>query len=248
MPPKAKVQVISAAAAELSTDEKINHIFNTVNKIDATLGEQQVRVAKLESDVVFLNKEVAELKNIVNTHEQRSRSSIIRISGFPLTEDEKQIKSSLALSNRVFDRILGPILNLAASNGLLELAPTVANTIAACYRIGNPAAEASADFPPPLIVKLRNPELRVHIMMCKKEAVFGPTVEEKAAGCKFFMIAEDLTQPAFKKLKEIKAREEVSKAWSVEGRLLFVLTGGKFVNRVSSVFEDIDVILNSAKL
>ena len=62
------------------------------------------------------------------------------------------------------------------------------------------------------------------------------------------MIAEDLTQPAFKKLKEIKAREEVSKAWSVEGRLLFVLTGGKYVNRVSSVFEDIDVILNSAKL
>ena len=62
------------------------------------------------------------------------------------------------------------------------------------------------------------------------------------------MIAEDLTQPAFKKLKEIKAREEVSKAWSVEGRLLFVLAGGKFVNRVSSVFEDIDVILNSAKL
>ena len=98
MPPKAKAQVISAAAAELSTDEKINHIFNTVNKIDATLGEQQVRVAKLESDVVVLNKEVAELKNIVNTHEQRSRSSIIRISGFPLTEDEKQIKSSSALS------------------------------------------------------------------------------------------------------------------------------------------------------
>ena len=62
------------------------------------------------------------------------------------------------------------------------------------------------------------------------------------------MSAEDLTQPAFKKLKEIKAREEVSKAWSVEGRLLFVLTGGKYVNRVSSVFEDIDVILNSAKL
>ena len=139
---------------------------------------------QLESDVVVLNKEVAKLKNIVNTHEQRSRSSIIRISGFPLTEDEKQIKSSSALSNRVFDRILGPILNLAASNGLLELAPTVANTIAAYYRIGNPAAEASADFPPPLIVKLRNPELRVHIMMCKKEAVFGPTVEEKAAGCR----------------------------------------------------------------
>ena len=248
MAPKKPTVISTAAAGELSMEDKINHIFNTVNKIDVTLGEQQVRVTKLETEVIVLNKEVAELKNIVNTHEQRSRGSIIRISGFPMTEDEKQFKSAADLSKRVFDRILGPILNVAASNGLLDFAPTVANTIAACFRIGNPAAGASADFPPPLIVKLRSPELRVNLMMCKKEAVFGPTAEEKAAGCKFFLIAEDLTQPAFKKLKEIKSREEVARAWSVEGRLMFVLSGGKTVNRVSSVFDDINTILNSAKL
>ena len=246
MPPKAKSSSLPVVAGELSLEEKINHIFNTVNKIDATLSEQQVRVAKLETEVSGLSEEVAILKNIVNSHEQQSRSTIIRISGFPLTEDEKLSKISSVLIARVFDRIIGPILTLAASNGLMDFAPTAANTIAACYRIGNPAAVASASSPPPLIVKLRSSELRVNILKCKREAVFGPTEAEKAKGCKFFMIAEDLTQPAFKKLKELKSREEVAKAWSVEGRLLFSLTGSKIVNRVSSVFDNIEVILSKA--
>ena len=252
MPPKAKPAATPSTAAgdlslPLSLEEKINHIFNTVNKIDSTLSDQQVRVAKLESEVGGLNEEVLTLKNIVNSHEQQLRSSIIRITGFPLTEDEKLAKNSSALAARVFDRIIGPILNLAASNGLMDFAPTAGNTIASCYRIGNPAAAASADSPPPLIVKLRSSEIRVNILRCKREAVFGPTEAEKADGCRFFMIAEDLTQPAFKKLKEMKSREEVAKAWTVEGRILFSLTGSKIVNRVASVFEDIETILSNAK-
>ena len=250
MPPKAKSAATPSTAAgdlPLSLEEKINHIFNTVNKIDSTLSDQQVRVAKLESEVGGLNEEVLTLKNIVNSHEQQLRSSIIRITGFPLTEDKKLAKNSSALAARVFDRIIGPILNLAASNGLMDFAPTAGNTIASCYRIGNPAAAASADSPPPLIVKLRSSEIRVNILRCKREAVFGPTEAEKADGCRFFMIAEDLTQPAFKKLKEMKSREEVAKAWTVEGRILFSLTGSKIVNRVASVFEDIETILSNAK-
>ena len=77
--------------------------------------------------------------------------------------------------------------------------------------------------------------------------MFGPTEAEKAIGCRFFMIAEDLTQPTFKKLKEMKDREEVAKAWTVEGRILFSLTGSKIVNRVASVFDSIETILSNAK-
>ena len=247
MPPKAKA-VPAVIPGELSMDDKINHIFNTVNEIKATQGEHQVRVAKLEEDVVSLNREVLTLKTIVNSHEQLFRSAIIRISGFPLSEDEKKTRNSADLNTRVFERILSPILNVAASNGLLEAAPTINNTILSCYRIGNPAAAATATSPPPLVVKLRSSELRSCILRCKREAVFGPTAEEKEAGCKFFMIAEDLTQPSFKMLKELQSREEVHKAWSVEGKLLFTLVGGKTVNRVSSVFEGIGVILDNAKL
>ena len=108
MPPKAKSSSLPVVAGELSLEEKINHIFNTVNKIDATLSEQQVRVAKLETEVSGLSEEVAILKNIVNSHEQQSRSTIIRISGFPLTEDEKLSKISSFLIARFFDRIIAP--------------------------------------------------------------------------------------------------------------------------------------------
>ena len=118
MPPKAKA-VPAVIPGELSMDDKINHIFNTVNEIKATQGEHQVRVAKLEEDVVSLNREVLTLKTIVNSHEQLFRSAIIRISGFPLSEDEKKTRNSADLNTRVFERILSPILNVAALRQLL---------------------------------------------------------------------------------------------------------------------------------
>ena len=55
--------------------------------------------------------------------------------------------------------------------------------------------------------------------MSKKEAAVTPSTEEKEAGSKAFYISEDLTQPAFKKLKELKDHVDVEKAWSYEGRL-----------------------------
>ena len=42
----------------MSLDEKVNHIFNMVNKIDATLNEQHVRIVKVETEVKELGKEV----------------------------------------------------------------------------------------------------------------------------------------------------------------------------------------------
>ena len=55
--------------------------------------------------------------------------------------------------------------------------------------------------------------------MSKKEAAVTPSTKEKEAGSKAFYISEDLTQPAFKKLKELKDHVDVEKAWSYEGRL-----------------------------
>ena len=64
------------AGDNLSMEEKINVIFNKMNqldvitssiaKIETALGTQKVKVAKLENAVEELNKEVLNLKNIVN--------------------------------------------------------------------------------------------------------------------------------------------------------------------------------------
>ena len=140
MPPKSKSPKSKSTASastpspgDLSLEEKVNHIFNMVNKIDVSLGEQQERLTKVETDVNLLSKEVYSLKNIVNSHEQERRSSTIRITGLPLTAEEKKSRSTADLKQRVFDRILGPILSVAYDNDLLDVQPTVENTIVTCY-------------------------------------------------------------------------------------------------------------------
>ena len=248
MSKKKDTRSVTAAqpSSELTLEDKVNHIFNMVNKIDSSLSEQQVRVTKLETDMVDLTKEVHILKNIVNSHEQERRSTTIRITGFPLTEEEKGARSSEDLKKRVFERLLGPILNVAYDNGLTVTRPTISNTIVSCYRIGAAAAQANTS-PPPLVVKLYSSEVRIHILLSKREAAITPSAAEKEAGSKAFFISEDLTQPAFKKLKELKDHPDVEKAWSYEGRLQFVLVGSKFINKVSSVFDDVNTIVGNAK-
>jgi len=219
----------------------------TVNEIKVTLSDQQQRVSKLELTVSSLSQEVHTLKNVVNAHEQSQRSSTIRITGFPFTTEEKMSRDNNILKKRIYDRILSPILSVAASRGLLDSTPTCNSTISSCYRVGAPSAKPDTAAPPPLVVKLTSPQLKIDLMRCKREAKVGPTDQEKATGLKRFWISEDLTQPAFKKLKELQNCVHIEKAWSVDGRLHFMLPDNDVIHRVSSVFDDIVVILDKAK-
>ena len=125
--------------------------------------------------------------------------------------------------------------------------PTLLNTISNYYRIGNAAAKPCKPNAPPVVVKLTSSVLKVAILKSKKDSTPGPTDAEKAVGHKKVLIFEDLTPPAFKKLKELQEREEISKAWSIDGRLFLILQGSTNIVRVSSVFDDIVTILNSAQ-
>ena len=100
---KSTASASTPSPGDLSLEEKVNHIFNMVNKIDVSLGEQQERLTKVETDVNLLSKEVYSLKNIVNSHEQERRSSTIRITGLPLTAEEKKSRNTADLKQRVFE-------------------------------------------------------------------------------------------------------------------------------------------------
>ena len=230
----------------LTIEDKINYIFNSVQKTESAVGVQQARIEKLETSYEALSNEVLTLKNLVNVREQELRTCNIRISGFPLTLEEK-MSDSKHLSERIYDRVLRPILTAAKANGLVEKVPTLLNTISNCYRIGNAATKPGKPNAPPVVVKLTSSVLKVAIMKSKKDSTPGPTDAEKTAGHRKVLIFEDLTPPAFKKLKELQEREEISKAWSIDGRLFLILQGSTNIVRVSSVFDDILTILNSAK-
>ncbi len=101
--------------------------------------------------------------------------------------------------------------------------------------------------PPPIIIKLCSKQLRLAILKNKKTSIPAPTTLERNAGIKRFVLVEDLTPPTYKKLTELLGDDRVEKAWSVEGRLRFVLMGNdKGVKKVKSVFDSVDQIVTSA--
>jgi hypothetical protein len=56
-------------------------------------------------------------------------------------------------------------------------------------------------------------------------------------------MVEDLTQANYKMLKQLQEREEVSRVWTIEGRLRFVLKNNEKIFKVKSVFDPVDSII-----
>jgi hypothetical protein len=234
----------SSSPNELSMEDKINHIFLTVNKIDTTLADQQQRVSKLETTVDSLSKELVVLKTIVNNREQELRSNAIRLIGFPITDEEKAATDSKFLPKKIYTKVLCPILNAAKLKGhLCEKVPTLDNAIIDCYRVGPAASGVGSS--PPIIIKFSSSSYRVAIMKAKKDSTPIPSDADKALGAKRYHISEDLTPHTFKKLRDLQNSEAVSKAWTVNGRIHLLISGSNNVYRVPSIFEDTDIIISN---
>jgi hypothetical protein len=226
-------------------EDKINHIFMTVNKIDSTLADQQQRVSKLENTVETMSKELVALKTLVNSREQELRSNAIRLIGLPITEEEKASTDPKSLPKKVFTKVLCPILSAAKLKGhLIEKVPTLENAIVDCYRVG--PASANVGSSPPIIIKFSSTSYRIAIMKAKKDSTPAPTEADKALGAKRFLITEDLTPPTFKKLRELQNMEEIAKAWTINGRIHLLHRGSNTIYRVPSVFEETTVIVSNA--
>ena len=104
MPPLSKPAASAgstAPASDMSLDEKVNHIFNMVNKIDATLNEQHVRIVKVETEV----KELGLCSLLLRTLSMpMSRSSVVLLSGLRGSPSQRRrnLTDLLLTSNRGF--------------------------------------------------------------------------------------------------------------------------------------------------
>jgi hypothetical protein len=234
------------ATPELTTEQMIKHIYSTVNNIEATMKQQQAKVESLENDVTRLNKQVYDLQNIVNAKEQESRGLSVRITGVPFPEEEKASTDGKFLMKKVYNRILQPVLTAAKSKNHIERVPTMANTVQSCYRVGAASFSTGTGAPPPIVLKFVNEVVRLAILRNKKIAMPSPLPEEKDMGIVRFSMTEDLTPPSYKLLKELQRREEVTKVWTVNGRILWTRSGSQVVHRVKSVFDPVDTIIAKA--
>jgi hypothetical protein len=245
------------AAKKASADEKLNLLLNAVSqllqgqekieKLAANVCALETKVASHETTIKTLELEVKKLKEFSNDREQELRENVIRLFNFPMSPDDSAADHGKALANRVYEKILKPIIVAAKAKDDLGSVHQLNSVIDDCFRIGKPSLKDGILRPSPVIIKLRSKQLKQAIMKNKRNSIPTPSEREKSAGIKRFLLVEDLTPPTFKKLSEILADERVEKAWSIEGQIRFVLVGNdKTVKKVKSVFDPTSKIIESA--
>ncbi len=198
----------------------------------------------LRSAVSSLSKEVLTLKTAVNHNDQQMRGNSIRLLGLPMAEDEiGATDGGKALAQRVYDKILKPILVAARTKGSI---PGCASVIEECYRAGRPSSDKSK--PPPIVLKLCSKQIRLIILRNKKSGMPAPSAADTAIGIKRHVIVEDLTRDSLRLLKNLAADERVGKVWSIDGYIRFTLTSdpSSTAKRVKSVYETVESIIASA--
>jgi hypothetical protein len=220
--------LLEAVGNVLKSQANLEKLVSRVSTLEATVAAQQTHISSL-------TKEVRILKDQANTWDQMKRANTLCLFNFPCSDGDAN------LTTKVYDRVLKPILVAAKAKGDISSVPNAHNCLEAIFRAGKPAPNKP---PPPIIIKLTSHQLRLGILLNKKTSMPTTTEAEKSAGCRRFIIVEDLTPPTHKKLKELAEDDRVEKAWTVEGQIRFVLKeGDKSVLKVKSVYDPISTIL-----
>lgn len=218
--------------------------INTANQKEIHL--LKTKVTGLEMENTELKKDLKAVKEVVNSHDQESRSLTVRIFGVPLSEEEKKSPNqNKSTAKTAYDRIIRPLLTAAKANNDLDTIPQLANTIEESFRLGKGNKDKKGrPMPPPILVRLSSLKLKVAAFRNKRKSMPVPSDAETALGIQRFSLVEDLTPATFSKLRELRADERVSKAWTTEGRIKFILAENTdSVLRVVSVFDPINVII-----
>ena len=246
MPPSKNASDLAAM------DEKINTILTMLQQqqssqddMKSMLADSLKRVTILEATVVSLESRIAsqdkELKNMkiaLNDRDQAAKHKNLRLLGFPVEADEKATDGGKSFTQRIYNSIFKPIFTAAVAKGDLDIIPPCFSIIEKVYRIGKAADGAR---PPPILVIFSSPSARLAILRNKKNNVPAPSSAERDRGTKFYTIVEDLTPINHRFLLHLKAHESVLNAWTIEGRIRFIIRDEpKVIRKVKSVFESID--------
>lgn len=221
---------------------------NTTNaKLDMALNKLEAignRVDNVEADVKHAFAEIFELKDKINTIEQKERSLAIRIFGLPTINEEKEAtEQPNATAKLVYDRILRPVLIHAKDQKLINTLPQLQNVITEAFRLPIKKSSASNRHPP-ILVKLASAQIKIAILKAKT-ATPEPSDADKASGTKRFHIAEDLTPATFNMLMELRSNPAVERAWTTDGQVRYTLKDDRtsYVHKIKSVFEPIESII-----
>lgn len=234
-------------------DTKLDDLNGQVKIITDTVSNLQHEVKSNRSDIEDLRDELEnfkrdtkyEVKNIktnLNTREQQLRSTTVRIFNFPIMKDEA-VDNYKGLSQRVYDRILRPLMTAGKNAGDLATVPQIQNTTEACYRIFTQREPEPGKPPPPVIVRLVSKAIKTAVLKQRRLHMPAPSAGEKELGAKRFVIVEDLTPPTYSLLKMLQADERTEKVWTVNGQIHYSRPKTLGYKKVKNVFDTVDSIL-----
>jgi hypothetical protein len=235
-------------------EAKINEILSilrdqskALEETRALLSDSLGRVSKLEEQVTVLqstvssqDREIRLLKDKANAADQLTKANNIRLIGYPATDEEtKSTDGGKSFATRIYEKILKPVLAVAKAKGDITSVLSLANTVETMYRAG----KISGSHTPPIVIIFNNRAARLAVLRNKRNNIPMPTDEEKSAGAKRYIIAEDLTGPSFRILRLLQADDRVSKVWSAEGQIRYVLKSDPTIKKVTSVHLSVDQII-----
>jgi hypothetical protein len=248
------------APSDPATQEQLNTVISMLKEQSETLkdtrkllSENQAKVVALEAKVdslearvVSLEDDVVALKDGSNFREQQLKLCSVRIHGLPVTDEElAATDGGKTLANKVYDRILKPILNAAKAKNDIPSVPHCPNVIEEVYRAGRPSKTGK---PAPIVVKMVNRNLRLAVLKNKRTSIPAPQEVEKNEFVKRFTVVEDLTGPTFRLLKLLQEHDSVARAWTIDGQIRFVKEDKlDTVVKVKSAFMPIESVLSLKK-
>ena len=229
---------------------KLDQLTVTVNAVSSAVDLLAGKVQYNTDNIEFIRQEFdnfktetrAELrsvKNTLNVREQQLRSAQVRVFNFPVAADD-----ATALTARIYDRILRPLLSAAKTAGDLGSVPQVQNVVETCYRAFVQEEPEEGQPPPPVVIRFTNKQLKIAVLKQRRQSMPVPSEGEQKKGIKRFLIVEDLTPPAHKLLKAMQADPRTDKVWSVNGQIHYSIPGKSGYKKVRSVFDSIDQILS----
>jgi hypothetical protein len=234
-----------AALDQNKLDEILTLLRNQGSDIAETkkmLADSQARVSKLETKVASLEKEVKRLKETSNDREQSAKSRTVRLFGYATSDEEtRSTDGGKSFNNKLYDGIIKPCLNAAKTSGDIPSTPQFTTAVEKIYRAGK---SANPSRPAPIIITFTSETYRLAVLRNKKSALPDPSPSEREAGIRRYLVVEDLTPANYTMLKSLQQREEVDKAWTIEGRIRFTLRGDSTVRKVKSVFDSVETIIN----
>jgi hypothetical protein len=202
-------------ALDTSTKTLMDLINSNRDELLAKLESDKVDIiSKLQSELTAVcntvtrqDKEILELKNKVNSLDQQSRSSSIRIFGLNITKEaEDTFGKNKAVMKLAYDRVIKPILDIALEKRTISSVPAINNLIADGFKLQSPKT-GNAGAPPAFLITFISKEMRDVVLHLKKDNTPHPPAIERAAGIKRIILVEDLTAATHRKLKELADHE-----------------------------------------